>query len=55
MVMTQRCSLRRELDVAARLAATMTDERTAREVERYRRELESRLLYDGRPPTDIII
>jgi hypothetical protein len=47
--------LKNELEVAARLAGTLTDIRAAEEVERYRREVEAKLRFPGRPSADVII
>jgi hypothetical protein len=47
--------LKNELEVAARVAGTLTDIRAAQEVERYMREVEAKLRFPPRPNSDVLI
>jgi len=47
--------LKNELEVAARIAGSLTDIRAAQEVERYMREVEAKLRFPPRPSADVVI
>lgn len=47
--------LRHELEIAARIAASLTDVGASRDVQRYMREVEDKLLYEPRPIADTYI
>jgi hypothetical protein len=48
--MTDRTKLRKELEVASRVAPTLNDTRSARELTRYIEEIEAQLCQEGRAP-----
>lgn len=48
-------TLKNELEVAARVAGSLTDRESVQQVERYIREVEDKLLYQRRPPAEVNI